>query len=126
MSTKLKPGQRKERGRRSLHEVLAGVELIKAERLRQISKEKWSAEHDDAHNGGQLAQAAASYALHAAGISTSFPKGMLNGCCLWWPWARRWWKPKTPIKDLMRAGALIAAEIDRLERLKGKPANTKL
>lgn len=94
-----------------------GIELIATERRRQIRKEKWSAKHDDSHANGELAQAAASYALHAAGIGTSFPKGLANGCCLWWPWTPKWWKPRTPIKDLIRAGALIAAEIDRQQRL---------
>lgn len=60
--------------------------------------------------------AAASYALHAAGVGTNIKRGHANGCCLWWPWAVRWWKPKDPIRDLVRAGALIAAEIDRLQR----------
>lgn len=99
---------------------LSGVELIASERQRQISSEGWSADHDDTHDKGEMAQAAASYALHAAGISSSYPKGIQNGCCMWWPWAKRWWKPRTPIKDLVRAGALIAAEIDRLQRIEAK------
>jgi hypothetical protein len=34
-----------------------------------------------------------------------------------WPWDERWWKPSNdPIRDLVKAGALIAAEIDRLQR----------
>jgi len=34
-----------------------------------------------------------------------------------WPWGSEWWKPsKDPIRDLVKAGALIAAEIDRLQK----------
>ena len=52
--------------------------------------------------------------------------GVLNGPDLYrseacpddWPWSDKWWKPKDKIRDLVRAGALIAAEIDRLQRLK--------
>lgn len=41
--------------------------------------------------------------------------GWKNG----WPWERKWWKPSNePIKNLIKAGALIAAEIDRLQKLK--------
>jgi hypothetical protein len=35
-----------------------------------------------------------------------------------WPWDEKWWKPSTnPIRNLVKAGALIAAEIDRLQRV---------
>lgn len=36
-----------------------------------------------------------------------------------WPFSQEWWKP-TPddrIRELAKAGALIAAEIDRLQRM---------
>lgn len=33
-----------------------------------------------------------------------------------WPWQRKWWKPKDPRRDLVRAGALIIAEIERIDR----------
>lgn len=39
-----------------------------------------------------------------------------------WPWAKKYWKPKTPLEDLVKAGALIAAEIDRLQRLSDRKA----
>jgi hypothetical protein len=35
----------------------------------------------------------------------------------WWPWSFEWWKPKDRIRNLVRAGALIAAEIDRLQAM---------
>jgi hypothetical protein len=81
----------------------AGIGLIAQERTRQISKEGWTPGHDDEHDEGQLAKAAACYAL---------------GRNHYWPWDMQWWKP-TPndrIRELAKAGALIAAEIDRLIR----------
>lgn len=82
-----------------------GVELIAAERQRQIDVEGWTPEHDAQHTDGELALAAAVYAVpdHLCGIQM-----------LLWPWAPEWYKPKDRIRDLVRAGALIAAEIDRL------------
>jgi hypothetical protein len=38
-----------------------------------------------------------------------------------WPWAEKWWKPsEDQVRNLVKAGALIAAEIDRIQRLKAK------
>jgi hypothetical protein len=36
-----------------------------------------------------------------------------------WPWSQDWWKPTNPRRDLVKAGALIAAEIERLDRATG-------
>jgi hypothetical protein len=91
-----------------------GVSLIAAERRRQIMTEGWSEAHDDTHDRGELAQAAACYALQHTPVS---------GRVLCWPWNRDWWKPKGPIRDLARAGALIAAEIDRLQRAEAPHAD---
>ena len=86
---------------------MTGVELIAAERYRQIYEEGWTAGHDSRHPKGELAQAAASYAVASRATVRSHkpPPG--------WPWAKQWWKPTSPIRMLVKAGALIAAEIDR-------------
>jgi len=84
--------------------VSRGAVLIAAERLRQIGDEGWTAEHDAQHSEGELALAGAAYALSAV----QFPNPPE-----WWPWAAGWWKPDNPLRDLVKAGALIAAEIDR-------------
>lgn len=95
----------------------SGIELIAEERKRQIEVEGWKPEHDDVvNNCNQLADAAACYAMSedARAIET-FDDRVLN--CVW-PWQKEWWKP-TPdnrIRELQKAGALIAAEIDRLQR----------
>jgi hypothetical protein len=90
-----------------------GTELITEERLRQVNGEAYTSEHDDAHTRGELAQAAMCYTRHA----------LYGGYGpLTWPWDYKWWKPgigrtvETRIRALTKAGALIAAEIDRLQR----------
>lgn len=88
------------------------------ERARQLAEEGWTADHDDRHDQGELARAAGCYALSASiqiiankpGALVSPPPSNV------WPWHRDWWKPKSPRADLVRAGALILAEIDRLDR----------
>lgn len=81
---------------------MRGAELIATERSEQFVREGWESSHDDAHTAGELAQAGAAYALND---ETLFP----------WP---DWWKPgDDPVRRLVKAGALIAAEIDRLSRI---------
>lgn len=103
-----------------------GVSLIATERRRQVEREGWTPEHDDEHGDGELAKAAACYAdpkrpmrrVHHQpprdpAYSFKIPAA--------WPWDAEWWKP-TPddrVRELTKAGALIAAEIDRLMRAAG-------
>lgn len=98
-----------------------GIELIAEERQRQINVEGWTPEHDPLHDNGQLSAAAASYAL-APFMKFSIRNGHQAPAKPLWPnnWEVKWWKP-TPndrIRELQKAGALIAAEIDRLNRIK--------
>ncbi len=96
-----------------------GVERIAAERLRQVEKEGWTAEHDAAHTDGSLSGAAACYARTAARQigSGCFYAESVQRPCQEWRWSREWWKPDVnAIRNLEKAGALIAAEIDRLQR----------
>lgn len=85
---------------------------VLAERRRQIEAEGWTPEHDDEHKGGQLALAAACYALNAAGCGCEVARN--------WPWRGVWWKPSTPRRDLVKAAALILTEIERLDRMAAK------
>ncbi|MCW3477531.1 hypothetical protein [Limobrevibacterium gyesilva] len=87
---------------------------IARERERQIEGEGWTPEHDDEHVDGELAMAAATYAIHAAKGGAHQP----GSRPLIWPWDVAWWKPKDPRRDLIRAAALIVAEIERLDRSK--------
>lgn len=93
-------------------QIKTGIELIAAERKRQIEVEGWTPEHDDKYICGELRDAALAYGIvcdDRAGDCASD----------WWPWDVGWWKPSDdPIRNLVKAGALIAAEIDRLQRTK--------
>lgn len=108
---------------------LLGVDLIKAERERQIKEERCSAEHDDQHKLGELAGAAAIYALHGCGFENPHileaRRRAVTHKVRIWPWADFWWKPSDRIRDLVKAGALIAAEIDRLQRKRAKTPNSE-
>lgn len=91
-----------------------GIQIIATERARQVSQEKWTSAHDDEHAAGELANAAACYAM--TDTARLNPRKVTFNRL--WPWLRIWWKP-TPqhrIYELAKAGALIAAEIDRLQR----------
>lgn len=90
---------------------IPGAIRIAMERQRQIDQEGWTPAHDDGHIHGELAAAAISYAMYAD------PDGAGENAVDFWPWERSWWKPSDdPIRNLEKAGALIAAEIDRLQR----------
>ena len=81
------------------------------ERKRQITVEDWTPEHDDAHGGAEMAHAAACYTICAAEQWGSQPPVPFA-----WPWDEAWWKPTTPRRNLVKAAALILAEIERLDR----------
>lgn len=93
-----------------------GAQMILEERRRQIVKEGWTSEHDDAHTEKEIARAADTYMGEYIGWSDDETGDAVPEC---WPWDASWWKPSTdPIRNLVKAGALIAAEIDRLQRLR--------
>lgn len=91
------------------------LDEVAHERQRQITVHGFGVEHDDEHRGGELAVAASCYAL-AAGISNRGDLLVRGHLPLHWPWDGQWWKPKTPRQDLVRAAALIVAEIERIDR----------
>ena len=84
-----------------------GVELIAEERARQVAVEGWTAEHDDQHKDGSLAVNPALLAV--CGTDAEL---------IDWAPNRLTWKirSKTRVEQLAKAGALIAAEIDRHQR----------
>lgn len=99
--------------------ITGGAEAIAVERVRQVAEEGWSPEHDDEHDDGSIAGAGASYAALAA---RQIGSGMHHAEAVAppsqvWRWSADWWKPSDdPMRNLVRGGALIAAEIDRLLR----------
>lgn len=108
---------------------MTALEDVAAERKRQMEKEGYSTVHDDEHIDGSLAQAAACYALPKRAVQdkTEYefaPRGECKHPVIYkkvpvaWPesWHARHWKPKDRRRDLVRAAALIIAEIERLDR----------
>lgn len=104
---------------------ISGIELMRDERRRQVQDEDFKADHDDAHTQGELGFAAGCYAFQSA-----LPADVRNRAERakqvpgYWPWDPREWKSapgvdaKARILDLVKAGALIASEIDRLQRIR--------
>jgi len=99
-----------------------GIELIDAEFIRQTTEEGYTTGHDDAHDKSELCRAADCYAMEPwqrdqpgvsytqGGVGNTHPKA--------WPWSRDSWKPvpKDRKRELVKAGALYKAEIERLQR----------
>lgn len=87
----------------------AAIDVL-AERQRQQSAEGRTTEHDDDHSCGEMALAASSYAqyAHRKPIAPAIPFN--------WPWEPEWFKQQGPRRDLVKAGALILAEIERIDR----------
>lgn len=95
----------------------SAIELIQEERQRQISVEGYDEKHDDEYIEGEMALAAAQYALSS--VYNHNPDDDITP--IHWPWHRVLWKPSTPERDLVKAGALIVAELERRHRLVGAP-----
>lgn len=108
---------------------------VMAERTRQMSVEDWTPEHDDEHGGDEMAIVAACYAMpehltrfreqadaRPSDRGLSDPDDIVTRHVpVAWPttWACWWWKPKDRRQDLVRAAALLIAEIERLDRMIG-------
>ena len=92
-----------------------GIELIAAERIRQVEEKGWTLEHDDGHRHGELAKVAATLAVATTDAVVRDEDGYGSGDN---PWGLES-KLLDPIRALVVAGALIAAEIDRLQRAPG-------
>ena len=96
-----------ERRLREAEATTAAARDVLAERRRQVEAEGWTPEHDDHHLPNELALAAASY---VCADEADAPPAI-------WPWDWSWWKPKDRRRNLVKAGALILAEIERLDRI---------
>lgn len=109
---------------------------VLAERARQVNAEGWTPDHDDEHDTGELAIAAACYAAHTGVDVAAHHPGTKTDPAYWrlsraqefvrsmWPWGAKWWKPKDRRRNLVRAAALLLAEIERLDRASGASAET--
>ena len=86
------------------------IEEIAAERRRQMEVEGWTPEHDDKYDHGEMAAAATCYAYTGARCGRSIFSSV-------WPWSWDWYKPTTTRRNLIKAAALLLAEIERLDRI---------
>lgn len=114
------------------HVIMSGkskaVVDVLIERERQQQEEGWTPAHDDRHPAGTMAKAAVAYACDAAVNLDERARGRphsefaanqaAEGPPPIWPWDPKWWKPSptNPRRDLVKAAALLLAEIDRLDR----------
>lgn len=112
------------------HATPALVDVL-AERQRQVLVEGFTAQHDDSHGAGEIALAAACYAAHSAcwqarqyTLREGGGGGALRHRLLsaqefvgrMWPWSQASWRPADDRRNLVRAAALLLAEIERLDR----------
>ena len=86
---------------------------VLAERQRQQDKLGWIPEHDDTHSHNEMGLSAACYAIADPMYLAGYNGQVIAKL---WPWDVEWWKPKAYRENLVRAGALIIAEIERLDR----------
>ncbi|MFP3556384.1 hypothetical protein SB861_37575 [Paraburkholderia sp. SIMBA_049] len=91
------------------------------ERRRQVTGENFTARGDDQYDQGTLASAATCYGMYAADMLHPLSQGdgyaALEGKPpVNWPWRAEWWKPKNPRDALVKAAAMIIAEIESLDR----------
>jgi len=84
----------------------AAARDVLAERQRQVEQEGWTLERDDQYVDGQLASAAIAY------VQVYTPYLVPHS----WPWSTHWFKPADDRRNLVKAGALLLAEIERLDR----------
>lgn len=92
----------------------SAIELIAEERARQISVEGWTPEHDAEHTERELVDAAVAYLFADDDDPIKSHPGV-------WPFEPEAWKPSDdPIRNLVKAGALIVAEISRIQREGGE------
>lgn len=92
-------------------DVATGAEMIVQERQRQIDTEGYDAAHD-AGKGHALARAGVAYAIAGTGVAGDLKAD--GEAWSWWPWSWDAWKPDDDdlVRNLVKAGALIAAAID--------------
>lgn len=117
---------------------LKGTERVLAdvsnERQRQVVVEGFSPATDDRHDPGTLARAAACYARFAGlvlarespAIRGKDVPVVTRGVPCDWPWSDYWWKPRVPRHDLIRAIALLVAEVECLDRREQTAARAAL
>ncbi|GAB3467445.1 hypothetical protein [Azotobacter salinestris] len=98
-------------------ELTAAARDVLAERRRQIEVEGFSLEHDSQYDLGEFPAAAACYALFAQRQVLGLRKCEPDHA---WPWNLGCWKPGDARSALVKAAALLLAEIERMDSQKQK------
>lgn len=98
----------------------SGAALIALERQRQIDAEGYQPRDDARHVDESLALAACSYAIPRTWRRWKQSRDAEGPVPTTWPWDAAAWRPTQDdrIRELVKAGALVAAEIDRLQARK--------
>lgn len=89
---------------------------VAAERRRQIEAEGWTPERDDGHGDHSMAIAAACYALADVRAALAVQTVHVDDLWQWTGWSSSWFKPKDKRRNMIRAAALLLAEIERMDR----------
>ena len=93
---------------------MTGSQLIELERHRQISELGWTPEYDSKYEEDDALMEAAGAYLMASYGNEDFVD-MASYC---WPWPDYPFSPSDKVRNLVKAGALIAAQIDLLQSQK--------
>ncbi|WP_236870698.1 hypothetical protein [Burkholderia pseudomallei] len=91
------------------HALTDAARDVLAERRRQVDQEGWTPAHDDQYGDHEMSCAAGCYAMCTLAHPAGDPPPE-------WPWAANWWKPTTHRQNLVKAGALILASIEQIDR----------
>lgn len=83
------------------------AEII-AERNHQINDKGYTFKNDDAYINNELIDASIAYILNATGNAT-----LATDC---WPWNLEYFKPSEKRRDIIKAIALLIAEVERIDR----------
>lgn len=108
-----------------MHNLTQAAHDVLQERVRQVHK-GCTFESDDEYDAGQLARAGATYAAHAASEvmnAQQFPNAEAPTL---WPWPAAFFKPTDTRRSLVKAAALLLAEIERLDRQKAREREIQL
>lgn len=110
------------------HDVMRtkkAIDSFTLARARQVVNHGFTSAKDDRNNAnGEMAEAAACYAL-----AETEAKDLLNSL---WPWDAAWFKPapaddmEARKRDLEKAGALLIAEWERLDRIQERRAEEEV
>lgn len=97
-------------------ELTRAMRDVIAERGRQVEVEGYTPDHDDEHGNGELARLAAAYCINHSVSTYRYAPGLSAICVMIADTVKGWFKPKDSRRDLVRAAALIVAEIERIDR----------